>query len=169
MSVTTNIAVQREGRLVEVPGRLPRGLQSWWAAGRVTGDASGGNMTLNVQFNPSAVRDFAPYVSVDYMSAFAAVADPTDGEWVAIAGEFERNLVGAQSHPIVLGDGVTVPSSSSTWYVYNSHTVYLGRVRVGQVGTLRMRFPNVDTSVVDFYCAGLLADRPMVGLTDWKG
>lgn len=162
MAVTVTEQVRAVGR--EYQG-LPEGIQPWEAILTATGTNTGGQMSLNFEFNPDSLVTFLPYVSLCSVSLRAAVADPGNMDVTLQALHWEKAPFQAVVVKVLVP---VVTEAAETRSAEQDDGIYLGRALRGVTANLRVRGLNVDTATYVVACSGLISDRPFMHNKLWS-
>jgi hypothetical protein len=169
MSVVTIVEYITDGRIYE---GLPQGIEPWYARAMATGDASGGDQGLSINFNPGAPNTFQPYVSVcgigiintnpsvDFTDEFVAVLHGDD--WEKSINVPPNNVGSLPFATLALTDNNY--GQGAVW----NEVFYCGRVASGRDGTMSIRASIANGAISNIFVSGFIADRPFITHNDWR-
>lgn len=133
----------------------------------ITGDASGGAITLNYQLNPSS-RTISQYVVITECKVFAVANSSAGDSYLRLdGGDWVSAPAGTNVYPAA---SVMQDIAGSGWndLVGRDRPVYLGEWQTGTDATLvHIVQTNSDTVSYEFWISGYIADFPItaVGMT----
>lgn len=149
--------------------QLPDGVRPWWAAGTMTGDATGGLLGTKVEVNPNSDRTFDQYFVLTRCSGLTTVVDPSGIAYVQQnSADWERTTLLSANPTIGVLDFKTTGAALDQWAAVDDAPRLLGRVATGQTGDIWTYMENVDTLVANIFLAGFVADYPIIGWADWR-
>jgi len=137
--------------------QLPEGIQPWRGAGTITGDASGGLVSITFQFNPDQLNVFQPYIAVQACFVNVSVADPKDGKLVTSTSDWEDVPAGISAAVMIIP---TIETTDLNFSAAVRKTTYLGRARQATTAGIVYQFDNVNGAVHDVMLRGWYSEMP---------
>ena len=165
MSVVTTVEYVTDGRIYE---GLPQGIEPWHASGLALGNGSGGDQGIRINFNPGSPRTFQPYVSVCHIGITTQTQDAVDNFMAVINGNDWEKAIQSPSPGSLPFANITMNDNQVGQVGVWNEVFYCGRVQLGTDGTMSIRATEVNSSTMNIFVSGFIADRPFITHNDWR-